>query len=64
MSRTPQHFADRLKSALRSHARDPRPEVAGKRRSGVARETSALPAATTGSPGEDFARRLRAAIDA
>lgn len=64
MARTPQHFADRLRSALRSHARDPRPEIAGKRRSGVAPDSAALSAPTAGSPGEDFARRLRAAIDA
>ena len=60
MSRNAQHFADRLRSALRFHSHDPRHRGSGQQTQAVTlpRKNAA------GTPGEEFARRLREAIDA
>ena len=60
MSPNAQHFADRLRSALKFHSHEPRhrePEV-------HAQDLASQVSAPADTPGEEFARRLRQAIDA
>ena len=60
MTPSAQQFADRLRSALGFHTRKPR-----HRGTAASADTLTVRRATPSeAPGEEFARRLRAAIDA
>ena len=60
MSPHAQHFAERLRTALRLHTSEPRHRGSAER----AHMPSGRATTSARTPGEEFAQRLRAAIDA